>query len=160
MDVIDKIQEHYKNNKDVLAKKAGRILKDHAYGEDCTQEAYEACLKYKDSFSVDKGDFDKWFNRIFWRTVGKYQGFVKGSGEIEPIQIWEIDPVIAVEYVAETNLSDKYKHILSLIYGKGYTPKAIAELDPTISTAVCYRAVHLFKQEVKDKYALYSGRRG
>jgi RNA polymerase sigma factor (sigma-70 family) len=152
MDVVQSILTHYKENREALGKKAGRILKDHSYGEDAAQEAYENALKYYKAFNPDRGEFDKWFNKIFWRTISRYQGFVKGTGHMEVINEWEVNPEIAKTFLEETSLSDNYKRVLTLLYVNGYTPKEVAKMDG-VSTSVIYRSVHLFKQEVVKKYA-------
>ncbi len=152
MDVIDKITLHYRENFDALAKKAGRILKDHALGEDCVQETVEACIKYQHTFSPDKGDFDRWFNKIYWRTVNKYKSFSRGLSLADDLEALELDPAISEVYIDESELSDNYKTILNYIYVRGYTPKELEKLLGSNSVAVIYKAVHLFKKEVKRKY--------
>jgi DNA-directed RNA polymerase specialized sigma24 family protein len=151
--VVDQIIEHYKANIEALSKKAGRILKDHAYGEDVAQETYECAFRYYKSFNAERGDFDKWMNKIFWRTLSKYQGFVKGTGFIEPIDEFEVSTEAAKVLLEESSLPDHYKHILHLLYVMGYSTKEITK-DGSVSSAVCYKAVRLFKKEAKIKYAL------
>jgi DNA-directed RNA polymerase specialized sigma24 family protein len=153
MDVVDRITLHYRENFSTLASKAGRILRDHAFGEDCVQEAVEACLKYKHTFSEEKGDFDKWFNKIFWRTINRYKSFSKGQEGVDYLLEIEIDPAISLLYLEDSRLSDNYKKIIHQIYVMGYTPKEVSELLGENSIAVVYKAVHLFKKEVKQKYA-------
>lgn len=153
MDVVEKITLHYRQNFNTLASKAGRILKDHAFGLDATQEAYEAGLRYSHTFSEDKGEFDKWFNRIYWRTINKYQAFVKGQAPMEQIQEIEVNPQLSAAYLEESGLPAKYREILYHIYVNGYTPKEVARLLPDCSSSVCYKAVYLFRKEVKEKHA-------
>lgn len=150
--MVYQVEQHYRENIEALAKKAGRILKDHAYGWDVAQETYECAFRYYPSFNVEKGDFDKWINKIFWRTLSRYQGFVKGTGFVEAIDEYEINPEVAKTLLEESVLPEHYKHILNLLYVVGYTPKEIT-MDGSVSSAVCYKAVRLFKKEAKLRYA-------
>lgn len=152
MKIMEEVEKHYRENFSSLSLKAGRILKDPSYGMDVVQETYECAFRYYKSFNPDKGDFDKWINKIFWRTLSRYQGFVKGYGHVEHIEEYEINAEAAKTLIEESRLSDKYKEILTLLYVAGYTPKEVT-LDSSVSSAVCYRACHLLKQEAKLKHA-------
>lgn len=151
--MVCQVEQHYKENIEALAQKAGRILKDHGYGWDVAQETYECAFRYYKSFNPEKGDFDKWINKIFWRTLSRYQGFVKGYGHVEHIEEYEINAEAAKTLIEESCLSNKYKNILNLLYVVGYTPKEVT-LDGSVSSAVCYRAKHLLKNEMRLKYGI------
>lgn len=159
MDVVNLIVEHYKEHFNTLATKAGRVLRDHALGQDATQEAYEAAFKYHTSFDPSKGDFDRWVIKIHWRVIGKYKSFSRGQGGTELLTEVEVNPNVAEAYLDDSELSDAYKAIIYQLYVKGYTPKELSKLMGQHSTSVIYKAVHLFKKEIKERNAVRVGRR-
>lgn len=160
MDVVNLIIEHYKNNFDSLAKKAGGVLKDHALGQDATQEAYEAAYKYHKSFDPERGDFDRWITKIHWRAIGKVKSFSRGQNGVELLTEVEVNPGVAKSYLEDSDLSDSYKAILTQIYVNGYTPKELSKLMGEHSTSVIYKAIHLFKKEIKERNAVRMRLRG
>jgi DNA-directed RNA polymerase specialized sigma24 family protein len=160
MNVVTIITEHHKEHFDQLARKAGRILRDHAFGQDATQESYEAAWRYIHTFDPEKGEFAKWFNKIYWRTISRYKAFSAGQAKLEPLYEWEVSPKYAQAFIEDSTLSNDYKAICQQIYVNGYSPKELSLLMGKHSTSVIYKALHLFREEIKERNAVRSRRRG
>jgi len=156
MDVVELICSHYRENFKPLSSKAGRVLRDHALGEDVVQETYEAAYRYKHSFNPERGDMDKWIGKIFWRNISRYKSFAAGMGDLHPIMEVEVNPELTRQFLEESSLPDHYKMIIAQVYINGYSPKQVAKLMGEHSTSVIYKCVHLFKKEVRERYDLRS----
>lgn len=159
------IEEHYKENFKPLSKKAGRILGDSAYGEDCTQEAYEMALKYFKSFDKDKGVFDQWFNRIYTNTIARYINFIRDKGIVKDPSILEYEPEPLTILDEHRGLiyreirkygTENQQEVLILFVIKGYSTSDVSRIVD-ITPAQVSKTIQRFKQHLRNKYDIRSG---
>lgn len=155
------LETHYRKHYKKLAQKAGRILQDHHYGEDATQEAYEVASKYLGSFDPTKGKFDQWFSRIYSNTMARYINFIRDKGITKELRILEVEvplPTLFEENVGliekEINLygGDTIQEILTLFIIKGYTSCEVGMIMDMSQNAVS-KTVFRFKIFLREKYA-------
>jgi DNA-directed RNA polymerase specialized sigma24 family protein len=155
------LQEHYDKNYKLFMKKAQGLLGDFHYGQDCVQEAYEKALLYRNNFDEERGDFNKWFNSIFFNCMKKYSNFIRDKGinmsdelqDVEnfPMSLAQKYPKTIMReimlFTKNTLLQDTLVSYLLL----GYRSDELEYLLGTSPTYV-HKNSHLFKVFLMAKY--------
>lgn len=154
------IEQHYKENFDVLVKKVSYRTGNKQDAEDVVQNAFEKALRYQESFDPGKQEVGAWINTIVvrcaydMRVSNKLQGMTvevneKNGGLVADNSLVDIESKQLIGEIQQTK--GNKRDILYRKYMMNLSNKDIAEVLG-LSVDGVKQCVKRFKQSMRDKY--------
>lgn len=151
------LEQFYKDNKERHVKTISRTLKfNKDLAEDIVQQAYLQALQFSDSFDVNRGSFNTWFNKILFNVLKTYQRDFSNTVSLdEGIEVNEdsIEYLIILDRELSAMDNPKHRKVADMFYRNGYHIKEIMQAEKISSSnvkTICNR----FKNQLKEKYRL------
>ena len=151
------LEEHYRKNQRLLAKRYRRALGSDHLAEDVVQEAYARCLKYAHHWD-SKQDFAPWFSIILRNAFRDQLNSERGitfeelnEYDFESEDTSRIDDLREALVLEIGKAKEDNQNLLTLFFLDGYTGKEISEITEHSQSKV-RQTVHLFKKRFVLRY--------
>lgn len=156
----DRIEKHYRENKDLLLKYYGRVFNGTSLVEDVVQEAYTRALTYWKTMPEDEEKFTPWLRTIvsncireMWKKENVHGMGMDEDNEPEPIVPPSAIPAIIYKQVMERieGQEPRTRRILGMFFHHQMLPKEIEQMTGEKANNV-RQIVFQFRKHLKEDF--------
>jgi RNA polymerase sigma factor (sigma-70 family) len=153
------IEELFRSNYSLYAKKYAMKTGSVMDAEDIVQEAFTRALSYWSSFDPDKNELSTWFSTILHNVWRDYQRDKRDNGVVKSLEDETEEVGYSIVLEQDKTLIFKLldtkqgvrKEVLRLHYILGYTPREIVQVTDLASKTV-RNYLTQFRKEVEEMF--------
>ena len=156
----ERVDKHYRENKDLLLKYYGRVLNNPSIVEDVVQDAYLRALTYWNTMPEDEESFTPWLRTIVsnciretWKKENVHGMGLDEEGFVEPIVPPSIIPELIFKQVMDRieGTDERTRRVLSMFFHHQMLPKEIEQITGEKANNV-RQMVFQFRRHLKEEF--------